>query len=120
MTPTPNVLAAIYCLVCHLPPINDWKMPPLTDIAFRVEEKAVLDGQECYATYTYDEELDKHEILISSEMNTNFEMILTSLLHECIHMRRSKKNENWRKHDAVFKKYAKQICEEYGLTRIGF
>jgi hypothetical protein len=35
-------------------------------------------------------------------------------------MRRSKKSEDWYLHDAVFKKYAKEICEQYGLERIGF
>jgi hypothetical protein len=120
MNPTPKILESIYCLICQLPPVNKWKMPTTAEIDFKVSDKVFHDGLECYATYTFDSEKDVHEILISRQMNTTFEMILTSLLHEIIHMRRSKKSEDWDKHDAVFKKYAKIICKEYGLERIGF
>jgi hypothetical protein len=118
MNPTPKVLESIYCLICQLPPVNRWKMPNTAEISFKVADKVYLDGQECYAVYSLDNDL--HEILISREMNTTFEQILTSLLHECIHMRRSKKSEEWHLHDSTFKKYAKIICKEYGLNRIGF
>jgi hypothetical protein len=117
---TAKVLESVYCLICQLPPVNKWKMPNTAEINFRVSDKVYIEGEECYATYTYDSEIDVHEIHISRDMNTTFVQILTSLLHECIHMRRFKKSEEWHLHDTVFKKYAKQICEEYGLERIGF
>ena len=117
MTPTPKILEEMYCLICKLPPVNKWKMPSTGEIVFKVQEQVFLEDMGCYATYTYDN--DVHEIVISKEMNTTFEQILTSLLHEIIHMRRSK-TLDWDKHDAVFKKYAKSICQEYGLDRIGF
>jgi hypothetical protein len=120
MKATPEILESIYCLICQLPPINKWKMPPIAEIDFKVSDKVFHDGEECFATYTFDSEKDVHEILVSCEMNPTFELILTSLLHECIHMRRFKKSEDWHLHDAVFKKYAKEICEEYGITRIDF
>jgi len=117
---TPKTLESIYCLICQLPPVSKWKMPNTAEINFKVSDKVYIEGEECYATYTFDSEKDIHEIHISREMNVTFEQILTSLLHECIHMRRYKKSEEWHLHDVVFKKYAKQICEEYGLERIGF
>jgi hypothetical protein len=95
-------------------------MPSTAEIDFKVADKVFHDGAECFATYTFDGETDLHEILISRDMNTTFELILTSLLHEIIHMRRNKKSEDWHLHDSVFKKYAKQICDEYGLNKIGF
>jgi hypothetical protein len=95
-------------------------MPTIAEIDFKVADKVFHEGAECFATYTFDGETDLHEILISCEMNTNFTILLSSMLHECIHMRRSKKSEDWYLHDAVFKKYAKEICEQYGLERIGF
>ena len=118
MKATPKILESIYCLICQLPPVNKWKMPNTAEIDFKVADKVFHDGEECYATYSFDS--DMHEILISRNMNTTFEMILTSLLHECIHMRRSNKSEDWHLHDSTFKKYAKIICKEYGLNRIGF
>ena len=87
-------------------------MPNTAEINFKVTDKVYQDGIECFATYTFDGETDLHEILVSREMNTTFEVTLTSLLHECIHMKRTK---NWELHDEVFKKYAEEICEEYGL-----
>ena len=95
-------------------------MPNTAEIDFKVADKVFHDGFECFATYTFDSEKELHEILISRGMNTNFTILLSSMLHECIHMRRSKKSEDWHLHDAVFKKYAKKICENYGLERIGF
>ena len=120
MNPTSKNLEAIYCLICQLPPVNKWKMPSTAEIDFKVADKVFHDGAECFATYTFDGETDLHEILISREMNTNFTILLSSMLHECIHMRRSKKSEDWYLHDSTFKKYAKIICKEYGLNRIGF
>ena len=118
MTPTPKMLEELYCLICKLPPINKWKMPSTAEIVFKVSDHVYLNNEKCYATYTYDDGL--HEILISREMNKTFNEILCSMLHEMIHMRRAGKTEDWDKHDAVFKKYAKTICEEFGLNRIGF
>ena len=120
MNPTPKILESIYCLICQLPPVNKWKMPSIAEIDFKVADKVFHEGFECFATYTFDSEKEVHEILISREMNTNFTILLSSMLHECIHMRRSKKSKDWHLHDAVFKKYAKEICEEYGISRIGF
>ena len=95
-------------------------MPNTAEIDFKVADKVFHDGEECFGTYTFNGETDLHEILISREMNPNFMVLLSTMLHECIHMRRCKKNDDWYKHDAVFKKYAKEICEIYGLERIGF
>jgi len=120
MTPTPQMLEAIYVLICQLPPVSEWKMPKSGEIKFDIADKVFLNEQECYATYTFDAEKKTHEILVSISMNTSFEHILTSLLHECIHMRRTRRSNEWDLHDAVFKKYAKLICEEYKLPRIGF
>ena len=120
MKATPKILESIYCLICQLPPINKWKLPPIAEIDFKVADKVFHDGEECFGTYTFNGETDLHEILISRDMNPNFMVLLSTILHECIHMRRSKKSEDWHLHDAVFKKYAKEICEIYGLERIGF
>jgi hypothetical protein len=120
MKATPKILESIYCLICQLPPVNKWKMPNTAEIDFKVTDKVFHDGEECYATYTFNGETDLHEILISREMNPNFTILLSSMLHECIHIRRLNKSEDWHLHDAVFKKYAKEICENYGLERIGF
>ena len=120
MIPTAKIIESIYCLVCQLPPVNKWKMPNTAEIVFKVADKVFHDGAECFGTYTYDGEKDLHEILISRDMNPNFTVLLSTILHECIHMRRSKKSEDWHLHDTVFRKYAKEICELYGIERIGF
>jgi hypothetical protein len=112
---TPKTLESIYCLICQLPPVNKWKMPSTAEIDFKVTDKVLHEGQECFGTYTFDGETDLHKIQISREMNMTFEVTLTTLLHECIHMRRSKKSDDWDKHDELFKKHAKEICDEYGL-----
>ena len=121
MTPTPRILEAVYNLICSLPPVCNWKMPKSKDVVFVVKDRLFIDDEkteECYALYTSDGLT--HEISVSKEKNKTFEEILTSMLHECIHLRRSGKSSKWELHDAVFKKYAKLICEEYGITRIDF
>jgi hypothetical protein len=107
MTPTPKTLEAMYLMLCQLKPISSWDMPNTGLIDF-----VVTDEEDAYGTYCYDNDI--HVITISKAKCSHFETILKTLAHEMIHMKRFR-SIHWDKHDAIFRRYAKQVADEFGF-----
>jgi len=109
-------------MVCQLPPLDKWKLPNTAQIEFIcVDELYVDDAKsvQVYATYMFNVETELHEICINKSKNYTYDLLLGSILHESIHMKRFK-TKHWAEHDRVFKSYANRICKIYGLPKIGF
>jgi hypothetical protein len=107
MTPTSKTLEAMYILLCQMKPFNGWSLPNTAEINFVINSE-----DDCYGSYVYDD--DVHIITISKAKCAHFETILKTLAHEIVHMKRFK-TKDWDKHDAVFRRYAKQIADEFGF-----
>jgi len=107
MTPTSKTLESMYLMLCQMKPFNNWNLPNTALINF-----VVTSEEDSYGTYVYDDDI--HIITISKAKCSHFETILKTLAHEMIHMKRFK-TQNWDKHDAVFRRYAKSIADEFGF-----
>ena len=88
-------------------PFNTWNLPNTALINF-----VVTNEEDAYGTYVYDDDI--HIITISKAKCSHFETILKTLAHEMIHMKRYK-TKAWDQHDAVFRRYAKSIANEFGF-----
>jgi len=107
MTPTSKTLEAMYIMLCQIKPFNHWEMPNTACIKFNVTSE-----EDAYGTYIFED--DMHLITISKAKCSHFETILKTLAHEMIHMKRYR-NKNWDKHDAVFRRYATAVADEFGF-----
>jgi len=107
MTPTGKTLEAMYLMLCQMKPFNTWDLPNTAIINF-----IVTSEEDSYGTYVYDDDI--HIITISKAKCSHFETILKTLAHEMIHMKRYRTNA-WDQHDAVFRRYAKSIADEFGF-----
>jgi len=107
MTPSPRTLEAMYLMLCQMKPFKSWNLPNTACINFVVTEE-----QDSYGTYVFDDDI--HIITISKAKCCFFETILKTLAHELIHLKRYK-TKKWDQHDAVFRRYAKQVADEFGF-----
>jgi uncharacterized protein YjaZ len=110
MTPSAKTLEAMYLMLCQMKPFKTWTLPNTAEINF-----VVTDEEDAYGSYVFDN--DMHIITISKAKCSHFETILKTLAHEMIHMKRFK-TINWDKHDAVFRKYATSIANEFGWDHL--
>jgi hypothetical protein len=88
-------------------PFKFWDLPNTAEINFIVN-----DEEDAYGSYVFDD--DVHIITISRAKCSHFETILKTLAHEMIHMKRYR-TKSWDQHDAVFRRYAKSIADEFGF-----
>ena len=107
MTPTPKTIEAMYLMLCQMKPFKSWNLPNTSEIDF-----VVTDDEDAYGTYVFDNDI--HIITISKAKCSHFETILKTLAHEMIHMKRHR-TKSWDQHDAVFRRYAKAIADEFGF-----
>jgi len=107
MTPTANNLEAMYLMLCQMKPFSYWELPNTAEINF-----VITNEEDAYGSYVFDDDI--HIITISKAKCSHFETILKTLAHEMIHMKRFK-TKHWDKHDAVFRRYAKSIADEFGF-----
>ena len=107
MTPTSKTLESMYLMLCQMKPFKYWNLPDTTCINF-----VVTNEEDSYGTYVFDDDL--HIITISKAKCSHFETILKTLAHEMIHCKRYK-HKDWDQHDAVFRRYAKQVADEFGF-----
>lgn len=107
MKPTPKQLESMYLHLCQFKPFNKWDLPNTAEIEF-----IVVNDDTAYGTYVYEDDI--HTITVSSAKCSHYETWLKTLAHEMIHMKRYK-TSGWDKHDAVFRRYAKQISDEFGF-----
>ena len=98
MTPNSHSLEAMYLMLNQMKPFKTWDLPNTACINF-----VVTDEEDAYCSYVYDDDI--HIITISKAKCSNF---------ETIHMKRFK-TKHWDKHDAVFRRYAKSIADEFGF-----
>jgi hypothetical protein len=114
---TPEMLEAAYELLKTTPPFRSWKLPDADDIEFRVYiardrhagfRGALLPGV-C------------HEIQVSIRTVKTLPKLIGYMAHEMIHMRQHLINCPGRgKHDARFKRLAKQVCCYHGFEEAIF
>jgi hypothetical protein len=92
-------------------PFSGWTTLPHPDeVRFVVEADPHAMG-----TYFHDEgEKWEHIVTISKEKCGHLDTVIKTLAHEMIHMRRHKTTK-WDQHDAIFRRYAKQIADELGF-----
>jgi len=107
MTPSANTLESMYLMLCQMKPFKFWDLPNTAEINFIVN-----DEEDAYGSYVFDD--DVHIITISRAKCSHFETILKTLAHEMIHMKRYR-TKSWDQHDAVFRRYAKSIADEFGF-----
>jgi hypothetical protein len=107
MTPTSHSLEAMYLMLNQMKPFKYWNLPNTACINF-----VVTDEEDAYGSYIFDDEI--HIITISKAKCSHFETILKTLAHEMIHMKRHR-TKAWDQHDAVFRRYAKAIADEFGF-----
>ena len=107
MKPTSKQLESIYCLLCQFKPFSKWNLPDTAHIVF-----SVTKTEDSYGTYCYDDGV--HLITISSAKCSHIDTIIKTLAHEMVHMKRYK-SKDWDKHDNTFKKFTKQISDEFGF-----
>ena len=107
MKPTAKTLESIYIMLCQMKPFKYWDLPNTAEIEFKV-----VNEEYAFGTYVYQDDI--HKICISRANCSHFITIVKSLAHECIHMKRYK-TKVWDKHDAIFRRYAKQIGDEFGI-----
>lgn len=110
MTPSSQSLEAMYLMLCQMKPFKTWDLPNTAEIKFLVTKE-----EDALGSYIYDDDI--HTITISKAKCNHFETILKTLAHELIHMKRYK-TQHWDKHDAVFRRYAKSIADEFGWDHL--
>ena len=100
--------AAAYDLLRVLPPFNKWKLPPASEVRFRVvrtEHQA-----EWYMVG------EKHCIDVSAKKHTHIHSLVMTVAHEMLHVhQRIKGSETKAEHNAEFHRLAKRVC-----LRLGF
>ena len=106
MTPTSKTLESMYLMLCQMKPFKYWNLPNTACINF-----VVTDEEDSYGTYVFDDDI--HVITISKAKCSHFETILKTLAHEIIHMKRFR-SKVWDQHDATFRRFAKQVADEFG------
>ena len=111
---TSSILVSVYSMLLPCRPFNGWSsLPPVEEIRFVVDTDDATMG-----TYMYHEEDDRekwqHVVTVSKGRCGHLDTVIRTLAHEMIHMRRHRTTK-WAAHDAIFRRYAKQISAELGF-----
>jgi len=103
---TPERIAAAYTALCSFPPFCDWRLPPASEITFRV-----IRSKAKYADYSP----DPHTIRVSAANVGQLSNLFQVVAHEMIHLhQRVKGRRNWETHGLEFRLIAGRVCKVHG------
>jgi len=105
---SPAILKNLYSALMLCEPLNKWNLPLPEEIKFVVDS-----DPESMGTYLYDDGGDYEHIITISDARCGWlTTVISTLLHECIHMSRSGTiTDAWTKHDATFRRRASKVAE---------
>lgn len=109
---TPELLAHAWDYICCLPPFDKMSMPPSDDIKFRVTKATKHFGQ-------YQIRGGAHHIDISSRLVGSHIVLLSTLMHEGIHLH-LQEVDACDMHGPNFKALAKVVCDLHGFDELTF
>ena len=107
----PDTVIAIYEMLRNCEPFLKWKLPYYTSLEFRVNRDRDAFG-----------EFESPNIIkVSSIMHNHLITLIKTVAHEMLHYHLYRKGfKAWDKHDFLFQRYSKQICEKLGFDNKEF
>ena len=108
---TPSRLAATYECLRAFPPFCNWKLPPASEVKFRITQHADREGH-----YTRYVGTTQHIIAVSSKNIGHFNSLAAVTAHEMIHLKQgvAKTETPNTQHNAEFRRHAERICRQFG------
>lgn len=115
---TPEMLAGMYEYLRTTPPFKGWKLPPSSDIKFKVSK-----NPREYGYYQWDGK--RHTITGSKDSIGQTATLAAFVAHEMIHMHleiigKEARNTNRNTHNAHFKRNALRVCKYHGFDLKAF
>lgn len=105
---TPARGAAIYEMLCQLPPFHRWKLPPKEELKFVITRDIRHRAQFGTGETSY-------VIWISERSQNHLAPLVETIAHEMVHLfQRIRKLETRAQHNADFTRRWKSICGKYG------
>jgi len=103
---TEAVLASAYDLLRATAPFHRWKMPPASDIKFKVLK-----------TKNYDADCNGEVIRVSTGRHSSLAALLPTMAHEMVHLHQMSRGTFKPKspHDSEFKRLLALVCKHHGF-----
>jgi hypothetical protein len=107
---TPERLAAVYDMLRAWPPFHAWRMPPSSEVKFRVSKT-----RQWYAAWWI--EGVRHHIEVSEKKHGHLASVVASMAHEMLHVyqRIARTETRGVEHNAEFIRLAKRVCAIHGF-----
>lgn len=115
---SPEMIAAAYEYLRLSPPFRSWKLPPASEVKFKVSRRPSEFGRyQWCGTY--------HTISLSAKSIGQTETLLRYLAHEMIHLHleasgQESKRGGMNVHNAAFRRYAARVCGVHGFDPKAF
>jgi hypothetical protein len=101
---------AVYDMLRVHQPFKRWKLPPGSEVGFRLARRDDVRGE--YSAYNTGE----HEIMVSTICVKHMDTLVRTMAHEMCHLaaRIARTEHHKNLHNADWHRRAKQVCEVYG------
>jgi hypothetical protein len=109
---TPNLMSMLYSALRATPPFCRWKLPPASELIFKVSRSVNELGTHEFTEGT-------HIIELSANKNSTLQTMIETMAHEMVHVR---EYQLYRKtaHGRRFQKLAEAVCKIHGFDPKAF
>lgn len=111
---TPQILAAAYEFLRALPPFNRWKLPPASELQFKVTSSKDTEGYYDDKRGKNDKPGQKPTIGISQVFVGHSHSLLETMAHEMTHVYLFRKKVR-KYHGPEFQRCAERVCKYHGF-----
>lgn len=109
------MLESSYALCALTPPLRAWKLPHPDEIGFKV-----LATRKCYGHFRAGINGGKHEIGISYNVVGSLNVLISTMLHEMVHLEDFRRTGDGVSHGKSFRRLAAQVCRYHHLDPQAF